>query len=173
MMKSIIKILPWAAVAILLSGCYSLNKANRQVVKAYAEYPDMVNHYCGQWNDPVVMTRDSFIYKPGKTVYSKGETKYIEVDCDSVVRNAKKSAKVQIPCPTADTIRITDTLYRSRESTEVNRAKERAQEAEIKDLTISQAKLQKAFSMAMWAAVILGAYTLGRWVLRIWKIKLP
>lgn len=160
------------AYLVLTAGCYTEKKANRQVVKAYAEYPDLVNHYCGQWNDPIVMTRDSFIYKPGRILHIPGKTQYVEVDCDSVVRNAKKTAKVQIPC-TTDTIRITDTVYRSRESTEVNRAKERALEAEVRELTIDKAKLQKAFSIAMWCVVLLGIYTLGRWVLRIWKIKLP
>lgn len=158
---------------VLSTGCYNAKKATRQMVRAYSEYPEVVNGLCGQWNEPIVMTKDSFIYKPGRIVRIPGKTQYVEVDCDSVVRNAKKTAKVQIPCPTADTFRITDTIYRSRESTEVNKAKERALEAEVSALKISLAKEKKAFSIAMWALIILSAYTLARWILSKWGIKLP
>lgn len=111
------------------SGCYTEKKAAKQTVKAFAEYPALVSGYCGTWFEPIVITKDSFIYKPGKTIFKKGEPVFVEVDCDSVTKSnlsshsGQKANYVKIPCPPCDSVRI-DTAYVSVRNTEVNRALE-------------------------------------------------
>lgn len=157
---------------LMVTGCYTEKRASKQTVKAYVTYPDLISGQCGLWFDPVVMTKDSFIYKQGEIIYKKGAPQYVYVDCDSVQNPSKSSKIVKIPCPPCDSVRV-DTLYRSRESTEANRAKEHAQAAEIKVLAQDNTKLQTQLRIAIYALIALAAYTLGRWVLRIWGVKLP
>lgn len=157
----------------MITGCYTEKKASRQTVKAFTQYPDLISGYCGLWFDPVVMTKDSFIYKPGQIIYKKGEPVYVQVDCDSVVKNstsANKTAKVK--CPPCDSVRV-DTVYRSKESTEVNRAKEHSLEATVKEQGETIAGQKVTINILRWTVILLGIYTLARWILRIWNIKLP
>lgn len=95
-----------AAVAfITLSGCYTERKANRQVLKAQAHYPDIVAADCGDWYPPKESTVTKTEYRPGVPVYFRDT---VRVDCDSVVRTGKQPL-VTVPCPPRS-IRV-DTFY--------------------------------------------------------------
>lgn len=125
-----------AAMAVLLgsAGCRTPQQlSSKYFYKALDKDDITVYGECSKIAPPVVMTKDSFIYKQGKTIYKKGEVRYVTVDCDSVVKSfqkgnsstVKKYLTVQLPCPPCDSVRV-DTQYVSREAVEVDRAKEYA-----------------------------------------------
>lgn len=91
---------------LALSGCYSQRKAERQVLRAKAGYPEVVATDCGNWYPPKETTVTNTEYKPGVTVY---HTDTVKVDCDSVVKNHAGNAVVYLPCP-PQSVRV-DTFY--------------------------------------------------------------
>jgi hypothetical protein len=160
----------------LLSGCYTQKKAGNQMVKAHVEYPVLTSFYCNQWYP--IRWYDSTVVK-----YIQGETKYlydtVEVDCDSVVaRTTPGTNTVRIPCPPCPT-RI-DTFYQSSDKQGESTA---ALQAERYKTQKCNEELQKVINAATkestrhktWLLItgVLAAYTTGRWILRIWGIKLP
>jgi hypothetical protein len=163
---------------LFLCSCYTQHRATRQITHAQATYPTMVAELAALWY-PV--RRDTFerkMYLPGKEIQTPGPVQY--VNCDSLTRanNGKAPVKVAVPCPPSS--RRVDTVYRDRIVYQENTAaleaekgkRKQADDQHIKDVAkISSQK--KALNIAIWAAIILGVYTLGRWVLRIWGIRLP
>ena len=71
------------------------------------------------------------------------------------------------------TITKTDTLYKDKITTVTNTAAIKALELQhIDDVKTISAKSDR-LTICYWTLGILGIYTLGRWILRIWNIKLP
>lgn len=103
---------------LVLSGCYTQRKAERQVIKAQAHYPQIVAKNCGNWYPPKETTITQTEYKQGATVY---RTDTVTVDCDSVVKNGKGNNVVSVPCP-PQTERV-DTFYTSSVTTVENTAR--------------------------------------------------
>jgi hypothetical protein len=103
---------------LVLSGCYSQRKAEKQVLKAQAHYPQVVGSDCGNWYPPKETTVTKTEYKPGATVYHSDTVK---VDCDSVVKNGKGNSVVYLPCPPQG-VRV-DTFYTTSLKTVENTAK--------------------------------------------------
>lgn len=102
---------------LVLSGCYTQRKAERQLVKAQARYPQIVAKDCGNWYPPKEMTVTQTEYRQGATVY---HTDTLTIDCDSVVKNGKSNNVVSMPCP-PQSERV-DTFYTSRVTTVENTA---------------------------------------------------
>lgn len=147
-------------IVLALSGCYTRKIATNQVVKAQAKYPDVVAGLCGNFYDPVEWIRDSIVYKQGETIFSHDT---VELDCDTV-RVEGKSRVVKVPCPPCKD-RV-DTFYVNKTQVQVNRAKEQAQEAEIKTLQTKLTTTITHKSWFMWLFMIVLGYTLLRWVLK-------
>lgn len=154
-MKQNRKLLLVLFILMMAMSCSSPKKASKQIVRAYVKYPDVVAGHCGLWFEPITITKDSFIYKQGATIYKQGEPVYVQVDCDSVVNSSKKpnSSNVRIPCPPCDSVRV-DTVYRSRETTEVNKAKEQALQTENIELKTELATEKQAKENWRKAAII-------------------
>lgn len=167
-----------AALCLMLcAGCYSEKKAIQQTTKAYTFYPATVADLYSKWFPIKSFVRDSIIYKQGETIWLPGDT--VTIDCDSVLAaNKGGSNKVNIPCPPCPT-RV-DTFYQSRSETQESTAGivaiQGKLEAKDKDLIAVKEKLAAVNNtkrILWWAVLLLAAYTLTRWVLRIWGIKLP
>lgn len=155
---------------VVLSGCNPSKKAAKLFYRGMKIDAPTIYSECGKVAPPLDSQWDSTGFAMGETILLEPE--YIYVDCDTVVIDSTKPNRViKIPCPPCKT-RV-DTFYKYNTKQVVNRAKEYALEAENKGLNIELAKKQKALSIALWSLIILGAYTLLRWVLRYWGIKLP
>lgn len=100
-------------MSAILAGCYTQKEAARQVMKANANYPEMVAGYCGDWYPVKESIYDSVIYKKGKPVTSPADVVYI--NCDTI----RDSVAVKCPdcvCPGKDTV------YRFRREVKENKA---------------------------------------------------
>ena len=156
--------------SMMLLGCYSQKKASQNLLKVQAYYPETVASICSSLYPPLAVVKDSIIYLQGEV---EEELVYVEVDCDSVI-NEQKTTKpnvVRVPCPPS--IYRTDTLLVYKERQVVDRAAVKALSLELKELTIVSAKTNKENYILLRVAIVLLAYTIIRWVLRIWHIKLP
>lgn len=159
------------SLLVVLCGCYTEKRAAKDVVRAHVEYPNITAGYCGKWYPIRIYDSTRIEYRPGDVKYIPGDT--VVVDCDTA-----KTKIVKVPCP-PQIVRV-DTLYFSSDKQAENTAVsdtyklayEREREASnAKDAVI--AKQKKANDIAIWALIILGVYTIGRWVLRVWGIKIP
>lgn len=103
---------------LVLSGCYTQRKAERQVLKAQTRYPEVVANDCGNWYPPKEVTVTKTEYKPGVTVYHSDTVK---IDCDSVVKNGTGNTVVYMPCPPRS--ERVDTFYSTHTKTVENTAR--------------------------------------------------
>lgn len=159
---------------VSLSGCYTQKKAGNQMVKAHVEYPVLTSFYCNQWY-PIRW------YDSTRIEYIRGEVDYIHdtvtVDCDSALKEAKSTGnvgKIKVPCPPCPVRVDTIVTYREKqgESTaalEHERQKLIACQQGIDDLN------KKATKRRVYLLItgVLALYTVVRWVVRFWGVKLP
>lgn len=103
---------------LLLSGCYSQRKAERQILRAQVHYPEVVANDCANWYPPKETSVTKTEYKPGLTVY---HTDTVRIDCDSVVKSGSENGIVYVPCP-PQSVRV-DTFYTSSFTTVENTAR--------------------------------------------------
>jgi len=163
-------------ILLILSSCYTANKATKQVVKAQAYYPELVAGLFADWYPPLEFTRDSFIYIPGSTITIPSPVKY--VDCDSIAKANKKAGGEEkagkVPCDCPPSTKQVDTFWRVKEVQVANKAREKQLADQVEKLQIKNTS-QSTTNRYLWIAVaILGIYTLGRWILRATtKINLP
>lgn len=167
-------IVTYTAIALsfsmMLLGCYTEKHATKQLAKIQAHHPIIVARVCSSNYPPIERIKDSIIYKQGEPYE---EIVYVEADCDSVI-NATNSTivkRIKVPCPT--TIVQTDTLLVYKEKQVVNHAKVAMLEHELTELKETHIKTKEQNHILLRVAIILGVYTIIRWVLRIWNIKLP
>lgn len=156
--------------SLMLLGCYTEKYATKQLAKVQTHHPIVVAKVCSSNYPPIERIKDSIIYKQGEAYE---EIVYVEADCDSVLSTSDKITvkRIKIPCPT--TIVQTDTLLLYKEKQVVNRAKVAVLEQELAELKETHIKTEEQNHILLRVAIILGAYTIIRWVLRIWNIKLP
>lgn len=145
----------------MMAGCYTENIASRRIEKAHSMYPTLVAKYCADTYPVIDARTDSIVYIPGEPIVIVDTLFDQDTFRQSFVKYIKRyEQKV-------------DTFYRTRTVQVVNRANEKYL-AEISQKTsITLAKAQKANNILFWVAVILGIYTIGRWILRVWGIRLP
>lgn len=125
------KTFPIISIALLLSGCYTTNKAKKQVIKAHAEYPQVTAKYCSEFYP----TKDSVIIKKelikGETIT---EVDSFWVDCDSIVKNNPGAkSNIKVPCPPSKNSFRVDTVYDSKEIIRENTARIANFEFQIKE----------------------------------------
>jgi len=165
-------ILLWLMVGA--TSCNSAKQAQRNIHRAEMKNPNELAKWCATRYNPIDSINTVIEYRQGDVITDTIITTEIEIVRDTVVIKATKVI----------TNTIHDTVFSGRYERAVNSAaidsmKNWAlgelgkKEKEITDLKVTVAKKQKSLSIAMWFVIILGAYTLGRWVLRIWNIKIP
>ena len=99
-------------ILLLLSGCYTVNKASKQVIKAHVTYPQITAKYCSEFyptHDSVIFTKE---FIKGETVT---EVDSFWVDCDSIVKNNPGAlSNTKVPCPPSKNSFRVDTVYDSK-----------------------------------------------------------
>lgn len=86
------------AALLLLTGCYTQKKAEKQLFKAYTHYEPTVAKYANIWYPVRESIRDSVVRIPGKSITIPGRTIYI--NCDSVIKSSDVShSKIPVECP--------------------------------------------------------------------------
>lgn len=167
-------IITYTAIALsfsmMLLGCYTEKRATKQLAKVQAHHPIVVAKVCSSNYPPIERIKDSIVYKQGEPYE---ELVYVEADCDSAINATNNTIvkRIKVPCPT--TIIQTDTLLVYKEKQVVNRAKVAVLEQELAELKETLIKTKDQNYILLRVAIILCAYTIIRWVLRIWNIKLP
>lgn len=167
-------IITYTAIALsfsmMLLGCYTEKHATKQLAKIQAHHPIVVARVCSRNYPPIERIKDSIVYKQGEPYE---EIVYVEADCDSLLKYSDKTIikRIKVPCPT--TIVQTDTLLVYKEKQVVNRAQVAVLEQELAELKETYVKTKDRNHILLRVAIILGVYTIVRWVLRIWNIKLP
>ncbi len=144
---------------MMVTGCYTQQHARRQIIKAEAHYPEILSGICGDLYPPIEWVNDSFIYLPGIPVVNT-DTAY-----DTVRSIVFKYINRYIT--------RRDTIYKTRNVQLVNRAAEAALSSENNKLSQTLAGKAKEVQILYWVAGVLGIYTVLRWVLRYWGIRLP
>ncbi len=156
--------------SMMLLGCYTEKRAAKQLTKVQAHHPIVLARVCSSNYPPIERIKDSIVYKQGEPYE---EIVYVEADCDSVINATNNTIIkcIKVPCPT--TIVQTDTLLVYKEKQVVNRAKVDVLEQELAELKETHIKTKDQNHILLRVAIILGVYTIIRWILRIWNIKLP
>lgn len=156
--------------SMMLLGCYTGRHATKQLAKIQARHPIVVARICSRNYPPIERIKDSIVYKQGEPYE---EIVYVEADCDSVINATNNTIvkRIKVPCPT--TIVQTDTLLVYKEKQVVNRAKVAVLGQELAELKETNIKTKEQYHILLRVAIILCTYTIIRWVLRIWNIKLP
>lgn len=192
-MKDILKALGIAIGALALGaflmfacvGCMSTEKhrrkAERQLNEAYYFFPDIVGNKCNIWFPIKVKDSIRTVYKPGKVI--PGETRYVTVDCDSVIKAKPRNLNsgtsnlglAKVPCPPCDSV-TPDTIdnYRGQiqESTAALEAERYKLATAMKELAKAEADRKQAQkdkdwwkSAALWTWGVLALYVIIRLVL--------
>lgn len=156
--------------SMMLLGCYTERRATKQLAKIQVHHPIVVARICSRNYPPIERIKDSIVYKQGEPYE---ELVYVDADCDSILKSSDKTIIkcIKVPCPT--TIIQTDTLLVYKEKQVVNRAKVATLEHELAELKETNIKTKEQYHILLRVAIILCTYTIIRWVLRIWNIKLP
>ncbi len=156
-------------VLIFLTGCYTGKKAQRQVIKAQSVYPEIVATLCSDMYPPLTLTKDSIVYKKGRAVML--DTLFMSIDCDTVIKNVYQNKVVRIPCPS--TISSVDTVIITKERQVVNKARVKALGSKVRSLELTLEHKKSKGNILLKITVALTVYTILRWVLLIWKIRMP
>lgn len=187
--------------AIAVSSCNSEKRAWRLMHRAERVNGTVPAIYCATRHNPVDSTDERQELKEGKPVvvthvvqpnidslWEEWSCLYgsAALDTASFIRYLKSTVLKCPPCTSR-----TDTLKHSTYQRAVNKAAvdstanhykkllaEKDKELQHKDVVNTAlretiAGLKVSLSYFIWATIILGSYTLLRWVLRIWKIRLP
>lgn len=155
---------------MMLLGCYSERKASKQLFKVQAHYPYNIAKLCSSIYPPISLIKDSVVHLRGTP---NEELVFVEVDCDSVVKSLSLQQRkvVKAPCPTS--IYQIDTLLIYKERQVIDRAEVKLLTGDLSVLNDKYIKTKHENYILLRIAIVLGVYTLLRWVLRIWHIKLP
>lgn len=158
--------IPIILIAFLLSGCYTVNKASKQVIKAHANFPQVTAEYCAAFYPP----KDSVIVKRELV---KGEViKKIDsfyVDCDSIVKNNPLSpGNKKVLAPPCVSTHSVDTVYDTKEIVRENTAKIAHFEFQLKEKEAANVRqsvdiaFYKKFMWAFFGLLAINAFMLAR-----------
>lgn len=164
-LKMIAAIILLGAGSIMLFSCNNEKIAAKQFDRANRKSHVTVLGKCAEIASPIDSIHERIVFRQGKPVLIK-DTIYAQ---DTLVIN---DTVFITKWRTTEKLK-TDTLYTTKYTQLVNNAKVQEQAIIISNNDKKIASQKKALSITMWALIILSCYTLGRWVLRIWNIKLP
>ncbi|HLO71517.1 MAG TPA: hypothetical protein VK167_11640 [Flavipsychrobacter sp.] len=149
------------SLGMMITGCLSERQAARRLYTIHAKHPQIVTKHCADIFPDQSYLVDSVIFLPGvettvidTVLVSDTITRFLT---KTIYRNDKR----------------VDTIYRLKNLKIVNKAKELQLQNENLALSVSFGKLQKERNILSWLTIVLGAYTVIRWVLRFWNIRLP
>lgn len=161
MIKYLLIILP----IVILSGCYSANKAGKQMAKAYAFHPAVAADNCGLWFPIKEKEVTKVEYKQGKTDTINN---YVIVDCDTVTNTVTKVVKVKCP-PSTHTV---DTFIKEVVLVKENTANLMAKTVELDQCTKDSIKAEnQGKNRGLWL-IVLASYLVIKSVLRLALPKL-
>ncbi len=146
---------------MMITGCMSERHAARRLYTIHAKHPQIVTKHCADVFPDQSFLIDSVIFLPGvettitDTVFVSDTV--TKIFTKTIYRNDKR----------------VDTIYRLKNLKIVNKAKELQLQHDNLALSVGLGKLQKERNILFWVAIVLGAYTLLRWVLRFWNIRIP
>lgn len=151
-------------IATMLSGCYTPNKAARQIVKAQVVHPELMREACASFypNNDSTHILETII--AGDTI----------VFTDTIQQYHTDTVNQLSYRYITKTLAVRDTLTRTVYQQVVNKAKELHLEGVVATLQTKEASLTTT-NRYLWIGIsILTMYTVGRWVLRATtKINLP
>lgn len=150
-------------ILILLSGCSAEKRALKHIHKAERLSETVPAKYCAERFQPVDSINEKIVYRPGTVVRDTVTDIQIEVVNDTVIKHHTKII-TQVKVDTVVTVKYQQV---------VNKAALQVCTDALDKAHIKLAETKKALSITLWAVIILGTYTLARWILRIWNIKLP
>lgn len=153
------------ALAIFLNSCYTEKKAARQIIKAKVSYPEKVASYCGQFYPSSEKQIDSIIYIKG----IESRTKIPVHITDTILI---KDLAIPLNVNREFVSRI-DTVLMFKNKVIKDRGETKALELENIKLIKANAGIAKINSILIKVLIVLSVYTLLRWLLRIWHIRLP
>lgn len=149
------------SLCMMITGCMSERQAARTLYTVHAKYPEVLTKHCADIFPDQSYLVDSIIFIPGvettitDTVFmSDTITRFLT---KTIYRNDKR----------------VDTIYRLKNLKVVNKARELQLQNENLTLSVNFGKLQKERNILFWVTTILGVYTVLRWVVRFWNIRLP
>lgn len=155
---------------MMMLGCLTEKKAQRLLLKVQIKQPKVLTEVCAENFSNTEYLIDTFFYKEGMP---RQEVVAFQVDCDTLTNQIDRKGKLitTIPCPSV--VSRVDTVYRTREMRVVNKAQQVMLKEKLFNREQQLAKLQTRNSLLLKLAVVLGIYTITRWILRFWNIKLP
>lgn len=116
---------------IVFTSCYTQKKAVKDVIKADANYPEVLDGYCGQTRPPLDSTDVRVIYKEGKTIVDTVTDTRLEIINDTMYKTQYKTVfKVR-----------RDTIYKNTHRTEVNTGRINELESDNAALTATNISL--------------------------------
>lgn len=155
---------------MMILGCYSQKKANKNLYRIQAYYPEVLAKLCSSLYPPISSVKDSFAYVRGviNSGYVFLDSGYDTVNLTVVGENNIMSTNK----PYSSFFRV-DTMYIYKTIQVENTALLNKLRFEARSLVIDNAKKDKTNAILLRVSIILMVYTLIRWLLRIWYIKLP
>lgn len=161
-MKNLIThIIIMLSLCMMITGCLSERQAARKLYTVHAKYPQIVTKHCADIFPDQSFLVDSVIFLPG-----------VETTITDTVLMSDTITRLLTKTIYRNDKRV-DTIYRLKNLKIVNKARElQLQDANLA-LSVSFGKLQKERNILFWLTIVLGAYTVIRWVLRFWNIRLP
>lgn len=157
-------------ICMMMLGCLTEKKAQRLLLKVQVKQPKVLTDICAEKFSNTEYLIDTFFYKEG---IPQQEVVAFHVDCDTLTNQIDPKGKLitTIQCPSV--VSRVDTVYRIREVRVVNKAELVLLQEKLFNREQQLAKLQTRNSLLLKLAVVLGIYTIARWILRFWNIKLP
>jgi|GEM_PF-3202355 len=149
------------SLCMMITGCMSERQAVRKLYTVHAKYPQLVTKHCADVFPEQSFSVDSVVFLHGAEM-TIVDTLYVS---DTITRLLTKTI--------SRTNTRVDTIYRLRNLKTINKAREVLLENENLTLSVSVGKLQKERNILFWVAIVLGIYTLLRWILRFWNIRFP
>lgn len=156
-------------IMVLLTSCYNTKLAQRQVIKAQVNYPEVVAKHCASIYPPRIDTFERIEIKEGKVVT---EVDTVVVDCDTVLIEKYKDRVVKVPIQVnkyrVDTIlkevvRNAENTARIKEIMGINEKQLREKELviigkdkEIKDISKKLNKTKGTNKVLWWIVAIVG-----------------
>lgn len=147
--------------AMMITGCMSERHAAQKLYAIHAKYPQLVTKHCADIFPEQGFSMDSIVFLPG-TENTIVDTLLMS---DTITKLLTKTV--------FRTVARVDTIYRLRNLKVINKAREVQLQNDNLTLSVKTGKLQKERDILFWVALVLGIYTLVRWVLRFWNIRLP
>lgn len=159
------------SLLVSLASCYTAKKAGKDLARVGVLYPQLLARCCEVSYRPLQESYDSIYYLKGTEIFN--DTIYSYIDCDTVSDKdvVPHNNIVSVPCPVA--IKVTDTVVKVRYRKEVNFAKEQRLQNEVAAISESYSAIKGRYKLLCRAFALLLIYTIVRFILRFWKIKLP